>query len=515
MDLHFYKRVFDTSPILKVITDSEGVIIEINTQVEKIFGYSNGELTGKSVEVLIPERFRSDHTRYRTLFAENPLLRPMGKGRDLFGLRKNGEEIPVEIGLNPIFFGGSLFILISILDLSERKKIEYEREGLLRVETKAREKAEDTNRMKDEFLAVISHELRTPLQSILGWSGMLRSGVLDAGKQNQALQNVERSARIQARLIEDILDMTGLIMGKLRLVMGRVDLIGVIQNAIDSVHPAIREKDIKIKVDMDPRANLVYGDENRLQQVIWNLLSNSVKFTPRDGTIEIKLLLDDSSARITVSDNGEGISKEFLPYIFERFKQADSSHTRIHGGLGLGLAIVRHLVELHNGTVHVHSDGTGKGSQFTVRLPLLRIGEIAEIKSGSNIQSYMASIKNKTVLFVDDDQSTREIISVMLGLQGINVKLAGSVDEALMIMKEFKIDFIVSDLEMPEKSGFTLIQKVRASEAGTEKKIPAIALTAHAQIDMRMQALRGGFDAYISKPVDLEGIIRVLADIQG
>lgn len=514
VDTQLYRLAFEASSSPKIIADREGKIVRVNIQAEKLFGYEKDALVGQPVEVLVPERFRKNHLQYRKSFVEQPRTRPMGAGRDLFGLRKDGSEFPIEIGLTPVKIGESFFILSSIVDLTERKKAEREREHMLELETSAREEAETTNRMKDEFLAVISHELRTPLQSILGWSGMLRSGMLDSERQRHALQVIERSARTQAKLVEDILDMSGLIIGKLKLNTRPVDLTSVIQSAVSNLQPSIKDKNIKIKVDMDSRASLVSGDEDRLQQVVWNLISNAVKFSPQNGTVEIHLAVAGANAAIVVSDYGEGIHPDFLPHVFERFRQADSSHTRIHGGLGLGLAIVRHLVELHGGTVEATSKGLSRGATFTVRLPVLPSQDTGARKPSSADSSRIfssESLRGKAVVVVDDDFSTREIVSVILGLRGMRVYTADSAAEGLAITRKVKPDFIISDLEMPGEDGFSFIRKVRAGE---EIRVPAIALTAHAQSDVRVRAMLEGFDIHVSKPVEPQELVSILVEVE-
>jgi PAS domain S-box-containing protein len=392
---------------------------------------------------------------------------------------------------------------------------------LLRREQFAREEAETANRAKDEFLATVSHELRTPLNAILGWAHMLRANKLDQTTQTSALETIERNAKSQAQLIEDILDVSRIVTGKLRLEVGPVELAAVVDAAIDAVRPAADAKGIRIETDLDPRAGPVSGDPNRLQQIVWNLASNAVKFTGKGGRVQIQLHSVNSYVDIVVSDTGQGISTEFLPYVFDRFRQADATSTRSHGGLGLGLAIVRHLVEMHGGTVFANSPGEGMGATFTVKLPLIlapverRNRERVHPATGASISlEPMPMLEGVSVMVVDDEPDTREMLRIMIGQLGAEVRACASSEEAMSLLSEWKPDVIVSDIEMPGEDGYELIRKVRRSEANRgDGKVPAVALTAYGRVEDRMRALSAGYQMHIAKPAEPAELAMVIASL--
>ncbi len=395
------------------------------------------------------------------------------------------------------------------------------RDELLRREHVAREEAETANRSKDEFLATVSHELRTPLNAILGWAHMLRANKLDHTTQTRALETIERNAKSQAQLIEDILDVSRIVTGKLRLDVRPVELAPVVDAAIDAVRPAADAKGIRIETILDPRAGPVSGDPNRLQQIVWNLVSNAVKFTGKDGRVQVQLQRVSSYVEIVVSDTGQGISAEFLPYVFDRFRQADATSTRRHGGLGLGLAIVRHLVEMHGGTADANSPGEGMGASFLIKLPLIvpRIdrldGDRLHATSGGGIVLEPSSrLDGVSVMVVDDEPDTREMLRIMIGQLGAEVRACASSDEAMRLLSEWKPDVIVSDIEMPGEDGYELMLKVRRSEANRGgRKIPAIALTAYGRVEDRLRALSAGYQMHIAKPAEPAELAAVIAGL--
>jgi PAS domain S-box-containing protein len=396
------------------------------------------------------------------------------------------------------------------------------RDELLRREHVAREEAETANRAKDEFLATVSHELRTPLNAILGWAHMLRSNKLDQNTESRALETIERNAKSQAQLIEDILDVSRIVTGKLRLEVRPVELAAVVDAATDAVRPAADAKGIKLETILDPRVGPVSGDPNRLLQIVWNLASNAVKFTGKGGRVQIQLQRVSSYVEIVVSDTGQGISSEFLPYVFDRFRQADATSTRRHGGLGLGLAIVRHLVEMHGGTVVAHSPGDGLGATFTVKLPLI-VSPVDKPETSRQQQTSGATISLEPsprldgvrVMVVDDDSDTREMLRLMIGQLGAEVKACASSEEAMGALTEWNPDVIVSDIEMPDEDGYELIRKVRGSESYPDgRKVPAVALTAYGRVEDRLRALSAGYQMHIAKPaepVELAVVIATLA----
>jgi PAS domain S-box-containing protein len=391
-------------------------------------------------------------------------------------------------------------------------------------QTRLRADAEEANRIKDEFLATVSHELRTPLNAIVGWTQILRMKNYSPDAFPQAIEVIERNARLQAQIINDIMDVSRIITGKLRLEVQPVQLDSVIAAAIDTVRPATEAKDVRIQLILDSATPPVTGDANRLQQVIWNLLSNAVKFTPKGGRIQVHLARVKSSVEITISDSGIGISAEFLPYVFDRFRQADSSTSRQQGGLGLGLAIVRHLIEAHGGTVHVHSDGIDKGATFTLSLPVVAglakplpsraIANRVQIDGRSSTQT-LPSLQGLRLLIVDDEADARDLLQTMLAPCGAEIITAATVADALIQLERQKPDLLVSDIGLPDEDGYTLIRKIRALKEDQGGKIPAIALTAYARSEDRVRALSLGYQLHVPKPVELEELAIAIASLSG
>ncbi|HEX8650448.1 MAG TPA: CHASE domain-containing protein [Pyrinomonadaceae bacterium] len=387
-------------------------------------------------------------------------------------------------------------------------------------ESRARAAAEESNRMKDEFLATVSHELRTPLTSILGWARMLSSGTLDEATSLRAVETIERNAKSQSQIIEDILDVSRIITGKLSISVEPVELVTVIESAINAVRPAVEAKGIQVETAFDAGAHRVSGDANRLQQVVWNLLSNAVKFTPHGGRMQVRLRQTGTEVEIIVHDTGQGINKEFLPYVFDRFRQADSSTTRQHGGLGLGLAIVRHLVELHGGRVYAESDGEGEGTTFTVRLPLAGMQGLphdgaAATPAASAPDTFACepSLAGLRVLVVDDEADTLELVKMILERCSVEVTTATSTREALARLEAAQPDVLISDIGMPVEDGYQLIRKVRALAPERGGNIPAIALTAYAGEADRRAALSSGYQTHLAKPIEPSEVLRALANL--
>jgi PAS domain S-box-containing protein len=403
---------------------------------------------------------------------------------------------------------------------NERRRAEDERTELFQRERAARADAEKANRLKDEFLATLSHELRTPLNAVIGWSRMLRSGRLDRDSSQHALEVIERNAWAQKQIIEDILDVSRVITGKLQLNLGPVDLISVVDGALDAVRPAMEAKEIKIETIIGANVRLVSGDADRLQQVVWNVLSNATKFTPAGGKIEISVSQNAAHVEIQVKDSGPGIDPTFLPHVFERFRQADGSITRTHGGLGLGLAIVRHLVELHGGTIAVENGGDESGAIFTIRLPLPS-GELRpETLAGATsllkeFQSDQPSLEGLRILVVDDETDALDLIGVELAQQGAKVTGVASAEEALKALEQDAFDLLISDIGMPKTDGYQLIREIRRQEQGQNRKIPAVALTAYARVQDRMQAIMSGYSTHVAKPVEANELITVVASLVG
>ena len=678
-----FSLLFDAAPDALVLVDSAGTIVMANTHAHRLFGFERGELAGQSVEVLVPERYRQSHLGHRAGYFHTPSVRPMGAGLELYGLRKNGSEFPVEISLSPVRTDTGFMAISAIRDISERKRADEERVALAR-EQAARAEAEKAerravflgeagallassldyratltrltrlavprladvcavdmvegdsvqrlavthvdpakealalehrqrhgykpdarsgvaevlrtgrpalvrrvteehlvdaaqspeqlealrslgltswlivplqsrgrvqgaitfvmadsgrqytdahvalaqdlayrasiaienaqlydeaqaaNRAKDEFLAVLSHELRTPLNAIYGWARMLASGSLSADDEQRAVSVIERNARAQAQLIDDLLDVSRIVTGKMRLNAQPVDPAAVVSQALDAIRPTAEARQIGLRATLDPEVGALIGDPDRLQQVVWNMLTNAVKFTPRGGAVRVDVRRADSCVRIVVADNGEGIAPDVLPHIFERFIQADSSPTRVRGGLGIGLSLVRHLVELHGGTVHAQSEGTGKGATFTVELPVPAITPDAITRrpvavAASRSGMPPSQVADLAVLVVDDDLESLELLRAILSTAGARVEHAGSAERALEILMRTPIDVVVADIEMPGEDGYSLIRKIRATRGSA---LPAIALTAYGRLEDRGRALTAGFTLHMTKPAD-------------
>jgi len=437
-------------------------------------------------------------------------------------------------------------------DIEEQKQLQQEREHLLQRERAARAQAESANRIKDEFLAVLSHELRSPLNPILGWSRLLQNGKLDASKTRHALSTIERNAKLQAELIEDLLDVSRILRGKLNLTVSPVNLSTTIRAAVETVRLAAESNSIPIETDLN-FSGTVTGDATRLQQIVWNLLSNAVKFTPPGGQVKVTLeshelndellVLNDeleesktqnsklktqnslpltqnstNYAQITVTDTGKGIASDFLPYVFDYFRQADSATTRQFGGLGLGLAIVRHLVELHGGTIQAESKGEGMGATFTVRLPLLKDegGRIRDEMNSPHPSSLMPSpLESLRILLVDDDTDTRDFVAFLLEQAGAEITAVATAGEALAVLQRSPPDILLSDIGMPDMDGYMLMRQVRALPPEQGGRVKAIALTAYAGDFNQQQALAAGFQRHLAKPIEPETLIAAIASLTG
>lgn len=405
-------------------------------------------------------------------------------------------------------------------DFARRAAIAVDNARLYESEQNARRNADLANRAKDDFLATVSHELRTPLNAMLGWARMLRTGDLPKEKHDRALETIERNAVTQAQLIEDLLDVSRIISGKLRLDVQSAELVDVAEQAVESLRLASESKGIRVVSALDPRAGPIMGDPHRLQQVVWNLLSNAIKFTPKGGRIHIALERVDSNLRLTVTDTGTGINTEFLPHVFERFKQADGTTTRTQGGLGLGLAISRHIVELHGGSIHVESKGEGQGSTFTVVLPISPVRQGARVTSSrlASVAGGLAfeirpELKNLRVLVVDDEDDARGLVAAVLERCNAIVTTADSVPDALEKLRTQKPDILISDIGMPGQDGYDLIREVRALTEEDGRNIPAAALTAYARADDRRKALDAGFMMHVPKPVEPAELVAVVANL--
>ncbi|BCL36984.1 PAS domain S-box protein [Nostoc sp. MS1] len=508
-----FRRLFESNLIGVAFWNINGFITDANDAYLQTVGYTREEFDrlGKInwLELTPPEYHQLDDRAIAEVKA-NGISRIYEKQY----IHRNGRRVSIVLGialLNDCDDQGVAFVL----DISERKLVEQQRDRLLCAERIARKEAEIANRIKDEFLAVLSHELRTPLNPILGWSKLLRSRQFDAATTDRALETIERNARLQTQLIEDLLDVSRILQGKLSLNVSPVSLPMVIEAAIDTVRLAAEAKNIKIQTVFDPHVGQLMGDANRLQQVVWNLLSNAVKFTPTGGKVEIHLKEFNQQAQIQVIDTGKGITLEFLPYVFDYFRQADGTTTRKFGGLGLGLAIVRQVVELHGGTVVAQSAGEGLGATFTVNLPLSLKNETMnheEQTPGSN-NSQPLNLSGVRVLIVDDEPDIRDLVSFILEDYEVEVTAVSSAQEALEALSQSLPDVLVSDIGMPDVDGYMLIRQIRERSPQEGGDIPAIALTAYAGEINQQQALASGFHLHISKPVDPDALIEAIGSL--
>ena len=394
-------------------------------------------------------------------------------------------------------------------DITERRHAQEERERLLAA-------AEEANRTKDQFLAVLSHELRTPLNAVLGWVGMLRTMSLEPATSARALEAIDRNGRALAQLVSDLLDVSRIVSGKLRLDTRAINLVPVIEAALDAVRPSADAKGIRIQSVLDPRASPVLGDPDRLQQVVWNLVANAIKFTPRSGQVHVSLRSVDSHAEIVVSDNGVGIDALLMPYIFERFRQGDSSSTRAHGGLGLGLALVKHLTELHGGTVEADSLGEDKGATFTVKLPLMGSGVRPTPERGEAEGTFFepsARLTGLRIVVVDDDPDSLDMLATLLRQQKAEVRTATSAAEALALVEAWTPDLVVADVEMPDEDGYSLVRRLRRLSPEHGGATPAVAVTAYGRVEDRIRSVSAGFDLHLPKPVEPAELIAVVANL--
>ncbi|WP_223641350.1 PAS domain S-box protein [Corallococcus sp. EGB] len=514
-----FRNMADHAPVMLWITDVQGSTTYVNRGWYAFTGQT--EATGLGfgwLDAIHPD----DLERTRRTFEEaNAIRQPFRMDYRLRG--SDGQyRWTVDTG-SPRFDAEGHFLgyIGSVIDISDRKQAEMDREALLVRESAARREAEEANQLKDEFLATVSHELRTPLTAILGWVQLLRTGNLTEPRRERALETIERNARSQGQLIEDLLDVSRVVSGKLKLDVEPVELATVVQQALDSVKPAADARGIQVHSTVDTSSS-VMGDPHRLQQVVWNLLSNAVKFTPRGGHVRLVVARRDSTVELTVEDTGQGISAAFLPHVFERFRQADSGTTRKTGGLGLGLSIVRHIVEMHGGTVTAASDGEGRGSAFTVRLPLsatLRrdpaMPPSPRPPAPAPVRVPPPELGGVRVLVVDDEEDARELLRTLLEDSGAQVVTAGSAEEGLRVLQAEHPDVLVSDIGMPGTDGYGFIERVRTLSPARGGRTPAVAITAYARSEDRTRVLRAGFQSHVPKPVEPGELLAVLASLAG
>ncbi|MFL6253919.1 MAG: PAS domain S-box protein [Pyrinomonadaceae bacterium] len=507
-------RFFKLSVDMLCIAGLDGYLRRVNPAFEHALGYTEEELLATPVlDFVHPEDRDATVADYEKLARGEPTTNLENRFRC-----KDGSYRWVGWSYFPVPEEGLAYGVGR--DMTERKRIHE-------VLTLRAEELEQANRIKDEFLATLSHELRTPLTAMLGWSRMLRSGQLDEAGQARAVQVIERNAEAQSKLIEDLLDVSRIITGKLRMEVQPVVLAPVVETAVSGLRPAAEAKRLRLDSSLDPSAGPVAGDPARLQQVVTNLLSNAIKFTPEGGRVEVRLERSGDRARIVVSDTGTGISPEALPHVFERFHQADSSNTRAHGGLGLGLAIVRHLVESQGGSVSAQSPGEGLGAVFTVELPLAAVpgtqpprgrpelfsGQARSTLNEGETFGTPGALEGVRVLLVEDEQDTRELLKTILEGCGAAVTEATSAVEALAALEHTRPDVLVSDIGMPGENGYELIKRVRALPAERGGRVPAVALTAYAGTKDRRRAMLAGFHTHLAKPVEPDELLAVLASL--
>jgi PAS domain S-box-containing protein len=509
-----------------ITTDDRGHVTRMNSVAETLTGWSAADAIGRALSdvfVIIDETARQT--------AQNPVYRVLEEGT-ISGLAnhtllvaKDGREVPIDDSAAPIRSddGRMVGVVMVFREIAERRRIEREqaalhdqRARLLDREQAARAELEKASRLKDEFLAILSHELRTPLNAVLGYAHMLNSGKLPPERTRHAIAAIQRNAEAQARLVASLLDLSRIMAGKLELGVEPLDLWNVVAAALDVVRPDADSKSIALRVASANAPAIVVGDSGRLQQVFWNLLSNAIKFTPRGGEVTIGGQTDGRYVRITVTDNGQGIARDFLPDVFDRFKQGDQGG-RSAAGLGLGLALVREMVQAHGGAVAADSPGPGGGSIFTVTLPLAAgAGAAVERSTGSTTEGSVESLLHLDVLVVDDDHDARELLTLLLESRGATVCAASSSAEALEALDVKSHGVLLADLGMPEEDGYSLIRRVRTRERErTTDRLPAIAVTVFATAADREKAIAAGYDAHVSKPVDPDALTRTIADVVG
>ncbi|MFN6568932.1 ATP-binding protein [Dendronalium sp. ChiSLP03b] len=514
-----FKRLVDSNIIGVIVANVNGEIVKANDAFLKLVGYTQEELLKRQVRwqnITSPEYLEVNEQSIAEL-RNTGVFQPL----ETEYIHKNGSCVSV-------LMGGALLqesedsqeeIISFCLDLTERKQAKKEREKLLTCEQAARAEAEAANRMKDEFLATLSHELRTPLNAMLGWTQLLKRRKFDETTNTQALEIIDRNTQSLAQLIEDVLDVSQIIRGKLCLNTYPVNFAQVVSAAIDTVRLAAEAREIRIECRFSPLVGVVMGDANRLQQVVWNLLTNAIKFTPNGGRVTVQLEQINSNIQLQVSDTGRGIAPEFLPYVFERFRQGDNSITRSHKGLGLGLALVRHLVELHGGTVCAASPGIEQGATFIVNLPLkvtaVDTNQLSPLIGDEDCDRCLPTLNGLRVLVVDDEPDALQLLTTILGQYGAQVMAVASALEALVALQQFHPDVLVSDIGMPQEDGYMLIRKLRALSQEEGGRIPAIALTAYAKAEDRTQALMAGFQLHVPKPVNPTELVTVVANLTG
>ena len=510
-----FKAIFEQALSGISLLSEQMIYLEVNPAMCRILGRPREEIVGKHLSAFTPDAREEEVTHAAQALAST------GSWRSTFPLiRADGSRVELDWSISIHSVPGVRLAIVT--DVTERKQNEAEREELLHRERVARAEAERANRLKDDFLATLSHELRTPLNAIVGWSQLLKQTASTDPEMVDGIDAIERNARVQAQLIEDLLDVSRITSGKLQLKLESIDPAVTIEAALEGCMAAAQAKNIEVVRELDAATGPILCDAARLQQVVWNLVNNAVKFTPRGGQVRVGLRRSESSVQISVSDNGQGIRLDFLPHLFERFRQEDASTTRGHGGLGLGLAIVKHLVEMHGGSVTAESEGEGKGATFHVRLPVAAVSaELMRVELGADelfalTQASLAGPKQKLdltgirILVVDDDQDARTVIRRVLKPTQADVTDAANVPAALEAIELFKPHILISDIGMPVQDGFDLIRQVR--EKGLNASVlPAIALTAFARDEDLRKAIAAGYQMHLTKPVSADALLKAIA----
>src|SRR5437762_3060854 len=500
----YAESLIKNAPDAVFVSDLEGKILQANDAVSALLGFRPDELLAQSLSRLI----RPEETREFTAALREVVERGVTRNARLNPRSASGEIIPTTLNASALRDpDGTVIGAIGIL----RDMRAYER--VVRDLEESRRELREADKAKDHFLAMVSHELRTPLTAMLGWARLLRIGFDDETRAERGLEVIERNTKLLAQLIEDLLDVSRIVTGKLRLERRQVDPVAIIEAAIEAVQGVADAKEIQLDASLDPDAGPLLADPDRLQQVVWNLLSNAIKFSPAHGRVAIRLERSGSLARITVSDHGAGIKQELLPHIFDRFRQGERST----GGLGLGLAIVRHIVELHGGAVRAQSPGERQGATFTVELPTLNetgtVAAAAPHPGEGSARTRLAPLRGARLLVVDDDDDARELLSIILQEAGAEVSTAASANEALEAFERERPDVLVSDIGMPDGDGYSLIRRVRSLEGQSGAKVPAVALTAFARAEDRGEALGSGFQAHLPKPIEPGELTALIAEL--
>ncbi|HEY7205807.1 MAG TPA: PAS domain S-box protein [Methylomirabilota bacterium] len=499
--------IVDSSDDAIVSKDLNGQIMTWNPAAERMFGYTAAEAIGQNITLIIPPERRHEEAIVLGRIREGLSVEHFETVR----VRKDGQTVDVSLTVSPVRGSDHQVVGASKIarNITARKAIERERTELLARERAARAEAETANRAKDDFLTTLSHELRTPLNAVYGWAAILKSGQVDEATRAKAIDTIMRNSNSQVQLIDDLLDIGRISSGKLRLEVQSVELAPVIEAALEAVRPAALAKSIDLETDLAPSTGPITGDPSRLQQVVWNLLSNAVKFTPAGGRVEVRLARASPHVEIVVRDTGGGITPELLPHVFERFRQGDSSSTRLHAGIGLGLTLVKQLVELHGGTVVAESDGLGQGATFTVRLPMSvalvpapTVARETAARETAIPATSLARLDGLRVLAVDDDADALNLVATILGRAGATVDSCSSAAQAFEMLVAKPPDVLISDIEMPGEDGYSLIRRVRALGPEEGGRTPAIALTAYGRREDRLNAITAGFSMHVPKPVD-------------